>query len=96
MAQIIDKCGQMRDFREYLRAYRSYVVTHGWIRVLGFAVLWVAGMFLPAGLGTLLALPPWLAFGWMIVWALFGYFLAPYGMWKLQRAEIAKSGQPIR
>ena len=91
MTTVICECDPMRNFREYLRAYRTYIVVHGWVRVLGFAILWVSGMFLPVGIGALLELPKWLAFAWMIVWALFGYVLAPYGMWKQQRAESVKS-----
>ncbi|MDQ8729263.1 hypothetical protein [Bradyrhizobium sp. LHD-71] len=81
----------MRDFREYLRAYWVYVRTHGWVRALAFVLVWVAGMFVPAGLGELVELPKWLAITWMIGWAMLGYIFAPYGMWKQQRKAALKS-----
>jgi hypothetical protein len=86
----------MRDFREYLRAYLAHVLTHGWVKALSFVLMWVAGMFVPAGVGTLVQLPKWLAVTWMIGWAILGYILAPFGMWRQQRDEFAKSGPPER
>jgi hypothetical protein len=39
----------MRDFVEYLRAYRAYVSANlGWGKALRFAPVWLAGMFAPA------------------------------------------------
>src|SRR4029077_4583037 len=36
----------MRDFVEYLQAYRAYVSANlGWGKVLRFALVWLAGMF---------------------------------------------------
>ena len=84
----------MRDFGEYLRAYWAHVLTSGWLKALGLLLAWVAGMFVPVGARTFVQLPDWLAVTWMIGWAILGYVLAPYGMWKQQRAQIAKSGQP--
>jgi hypothetical protein len=38
----------MRDFVEYLRAYRAYVSANlGWGKALRFALVWLAGMFAP-------------------------------------------------
>ena len=84
----------MREFREYLRAYWTHMRIRGPIKAVGFVLLWVAGMFIPAGLRTLVQLPDWLAYSWMISWAVGGYVVAPYGMWKQQRAEAAKSNAP--
>jgi hypothetical protein len=87
----------MRDFGEYLRAYRAYVSTNlGWGRALVVALLWLAGMFAPLAAKTLVQLPNWIAVVWMIGWALFGYVFAPYGMWKHYRAQIASLSQPER
>ena len=86
----------MRDLREYLRAWWAYVRLRGWVKVLGFVLFWVAGMFVPLGARTLVQLPDWLAFSWMIGWAVGGYVFAPYGMWKQQRAEAARSDSPDR
>jgi hypothetical protein len=86
----------MRDFGEYLRAYWAHVLTSGWLKALGLLLAWVAGMFVPIGVRTFVQLPDWLAFTWMIGWAILGYVLAPYGMWKQQRAQIAKSGPQTR
>ena len=47
----------MQNFRDYLRAYLTYVRKHGWMKALGFALLWVAGMFVPAGARTFVQLP---------------------------------------
>jgi hypothetical protein len=60
------------------------------MKALGFALLWVAGMFVPAGARTFVQLPDWLALSWMFGWAIGGYILAPYGMWKQQRAAALK------
>jgi hypothetical protein len=84
----------MQDLREYLRAYWSYVSTHGWAKALGLALLWLAGMFVPLGARTLVQLPDWLAITWMVGWALGGYVFAPFGMWKYHRAQTASSRQP--
>jgi hypothetical protein len=84
----------MRDFVEYLRAYRAYVSANlGWGKALRFALVWLAGMFAPLASKTLLELPNWMAVTWMIVWAFLGYIFAPYGMWKHHRAQIASSSQ---
>jgi hypothetical protein len=84
----------MQNFRDYLRAYLTHVRTHGWMKALGFALLWVAGMFVPAGARTFVHLPDWVAFSWMFGWAIGGYILAPYGMWKQQRAASINSVLP--
>lgn len=86
----------MQDFRDYLRAYMDHVRKRGWMKALGFVLFWVAGMFIPAGARTLVQLPDWLGFTWMIGWAIGGYILAPYGMWKQQRAATADSASPDR
>jgi hypothetical protein len=86
----------MQDFRDYLRAYLAHVRKHGWMKALGFALLWVAGMFVPAGARNFVQLPDWLAFSWMFGWAIDGYFLAPYGMWKQQRTAAINSVSPDR
>ena len=87
----------MRDFGEYLRAYRAYVSANlGWGKALTVALVWLAGMFAPLAAKTLVELPNWLAITWMIGWALLGYIFAPYGMWKHHRAEIASPGQRDR
>jgi hypothetical protein len=52
----------MQDFRDYLRAYLAHVRRRGWMKALGFALLWAAGMFVPAGARGLVQLPDWLAF----------------------------------
>jgi hypothetical protein len=50
----------MRDFVEYLQAYRAYVSANlGWGKVLRFALVWLAGMFAPLAVKTLLELPNW-------------------------------------
>jgi hypothetical protein len=86
----------MHDFRDYLRAYWKHVRTRGLIKAAGFVLVWVAGMFVPAGARSFVQLPDWLAYAWMIGWAIGGYVVAPYGMWKHQRAEVARSGSPDR
>jgi hypothetical protein len=87
----------MRDFGEYLRAYRAYVLANlGWGKALSVALAWLAGMFAPLVAKTLHELPNWAAMTWMIVWALLGYIFAPYGMWKHHRAQIASPSQPDR
>ena len=83
----------MRDFGEYLRAYWAYVSTNlGWGKA--FAIVWLAGMFVPLGTKTLVELPDWVAITWMVGWALLGYIFAPYGMWKQHRAQIASLNKP--
>jgi hypothetical protein len=43
----------MRDFGEYLRAYRAYVSANlGWGKALRFALVWLAGMFAPLAAKT--------------------------------------------
>jgi hypothetical protein len=38
----------MRDVVEYLRAYRAYISANlGWGKALRFALVWIAGMFVP-------------------------------------------------
>ena len=67
----------MRDFVEYLRAYRAYVSANlGWGKALRFVLVWLAGMFAPLASKTLLELPNWVAVTWMIVWAFLGYIFA--------------------
>ena len=71
----------MRDFVEYLRAYRAYVLANlGWGKALSVALVWLAGMFAPLVAKTLFELPNWVAVTWMIVWAFLGYIFAPYGV----------------
>lgn len=85
----------MRDFGEYLRAYWAYVSTNlGWGKALKFAIVWLAGMFVPLGTKTLVELPDWVTITWMVGWALLGYIFAPYGMWKQHRAQIASLNKP--
>ena len=87
----------MRDFGEYLRAYRAYVSTNlGWGKALMVALVWLAGMFVPLAAKALLELPNWVSITWMIVWALLGYIFAPYGMWKHHRTQIVSLSQPER
>jgi hypothetical protein len=80
----------MRDFGEYLRAYRTYVsASLGWGKAMRAALLWLAGLLIPFIAKTLelVTLPTWVAIAWMAAWALLGYVIAPYGMWKHQRAQ---------
>jgi hypothetical protein len=78
----------MRDFAEYLRAYRVYVLaTLGWRKALTGVLVWLAGMFVPLWAKGFVQLPNWAAITWMIGWALLGYVFAPYGMWKHHRAQ---------
>jgi len=85
----------MRDFGEYLRAYRAYVAANlGWRKAVVGALVWLAGMFAPLWAKALVQLPNWVAITWMIGWATLGYIFAPYGMWKHQRTRIASSDQP--
>ena len=87
----------MRDFVEYLRAYRAYVAANlGWGKALSVALVWLAGMFAPLLAKALVEFPNWMAITWMIGWACLGYIFAPYGMWKHHRAQIAASSQPDR
>jgi hypothetical protein len=87
----------MRDFGEYLRAYRTYVLANlGWRNALMGALVWLAGMFAPLWTKALVHLPNWVAIAWMISWALLGYVFAPYGMWKHHRSQIPSSRQPDR
>ena len=76
----------MRDFGEYLRAYRAYVsASLGWGKALRAVLLWLAGLLIPFIAKTLelVTLPSWVAITWM----------APYGMWKHQRAQTASWNQ---
>jgi len=85
----------MRDFAEYLRAYRAYVSANlGWRKALMGALVWLVGMFAPLWAKALVQLPSWMAITWMIGWALLGYIFAPYGMWKHHRTQIPSSRQP--
>ena len=78
----------MRDVVEYLRAYRAYISANlGWGKALRFALVWIAGMFVPWVSKTLFELPNWVAVTWMVVWAFLGYIFAPYGMWKHHRSS---------
>ena len=87
----------MRDFGEYLRAYRAYVLANlGWGKALGVALVWLSGMFAPLLLKALLEFPNWVAMTWMIGWAFLSYIFAPYGMWKHQRTRIADLSQSDR
>jgi hypothetical protein len=87
----------MRDFAEYLRAYRAYVAANlGWRKALVGGLLWLAGMFAPLYAKAFVQLPVWLATTWMIIWALLGYIFAPYGMWKHYRTRIPNSLEPNR
>jgi hypothetical protein len=87
----------MRDFGEYLRAYRAYVAANlGWGKALRFVLVWLAGMFVPLAAKTSLGLPNWVTTTWMITWSFLGYVFAPYGMWKHHRARITSSSQPDR
>lgn len=83
----------MRDFGEYLRAYRAYVSNLGWRKALISALVWLAGMIAPLWAKTLVTLPYWVPTTWMISWAFLGYIFAPYGMWKHHRTQIPDSGQ---
>ncbi|MCA1453896.1 hypothetical protein I6F35_11800 [Bradyrhizobium sp. BRP22] len=92
---IVWQVEEMRDLGEYLRAYWTYISNNlGWGKALRFALVWLAGMFLPLFARTWVQLPEWLAIAWMICWALLGYVFAPYGMWKHHRAQITGSGEP--
>jgi hypothetical protein len=85
----------MRDLGEYLRAYWTYVSTNlGWGKALRFALVWLAGMFVPVGVRTIVQFPDWVAITWMVSWASLGYIFAPYGMWKHHRAQTISPSQP--
>ena len=85
----------MRDLGHYLRDYRAYVSTRlGWGRAFVIALIWLAGMFAPLAVRTLVELPTWLAIAWMLGWAVLGYVFAPYGMWKHHRAQVASLSRP--
>ena len=87
----------MQDLRDYLRAYGTYVSTKlGYGKALMVAVAWLAGMFAPLAVKTFVELPNWAAMTWMLGWWLLSYILAPYGMWKHQRAQMASLSQPHR
>ena len=57
---------------------------------------WLAGLFVPLVAKTLVQVPDWAPITWMIGWSLFGYILAPYGLWKHNRAEVARLSRPER
>jgi len=76
---------QMRDLRDYLRAYWAYFSTSGWLAPSLRGLIWLAGMFAPLGARAVVELPSSVTIPWMIVWAVVGYIFAPYGMWKAQR-----------
>ena len=89
----------MRDFSEYLRAYRAYVSANlSWGKALLGAIVWLAGMFAPlaAKAIALVQLPSWLMIAWMLGWAILTYVFAPYGMWKHNRAQSAGVSLPER
>jgi hypothetical protein len=87
----------MRDFGDYLRAYRAYVsASLGWRKALMGALVWLAGMFAPLWTKTFVQLPNWVAITWMIGWALLGYIFAPYGMWKHHRSQTPSARQQER
>jgi hypothetical protein len=78
----------MRDFGEYLRAYKNYVWANlGWRKALSAALVWLAGMLVPLLAKAFVQLPYWMTIAWMIGWALLGNIIAPYGMWKHQRTQ---------
>jgi hypothetical protein len=77
----------MQDLRDYLRAYWAHFSAVGWRTPLLLALVWLAGMFVPLGVRTLVELPNSIAIPWMIGWAVLGYVFAPYGMWKSQRKK---------
>ena len=87
----------MRDFGEYLLAYRSYVSANlGWPRALLRAIIWFPGMLAPLWAKTFVHIPGWLSISWMIGWASLSYIFAPYGMWKhyrtfTQNSDVRKS-----
>jgi hypothetical protein len=89
----------MRDFGEYLRVYWAYLSTGlGWVKALLGGIVWLAGMFAPLGAKALILVyvPTWLVFPWMLTWAILGYVIAPYGLWKHDRAQIASVSQSER
>jgi|1185.fasta_scaffold177089_1 hypothetical protein len=55
--------------------------------------VWATAEF---GAKTFVQLPDWLTIMWMVGCALAGYILAPYEMWKQQRAQIASLNMPNR
>ena len=70
----------MRDFGEYLLAYRTYVSANlGWLRALVGALVWLAGMLIPLWAKAFVQLPNWLAITWMVGWALLGYVFTGCG-----------------
>jgi len=84
----------MRDFGEYLRAYRAYVAANlGWRKALMGALVWLTGMFAPLWVKLFVQLPDWVPITWMIGWGSLGYIFAPYGMWKHHRTQNPSSGQ---
>ena len=85
----------MWDLGHYLRDYRAFCSTRrGRGRVLLLGLVWLAGMFAPLGVKTLVEVPNWVAFSWMFGWAVLGYVFAPYGMWKHQRTQTASLSPP--
>jgi hypothetical protein len=85
----------MKNFCEYLRLYWAYLSTgFGWAKALLGAIVWLAGMFAPLAAKTLILvnLPTWLVVPWMLAWAILGYVIAPYGLWKHYRAQTSEQG----
>ena len=60
------------------------------------ALLWFAAMFAPLGLRAIVEFPTWIAIAWMLGCALLSYVVAPFGMWRHQRAQIEGSIPPDR
>jgi len=56
-------------------------------------LVWLAGISVPLWAKAFVQLPDWAPVTWMVGWASLGYIFAPYGMWKHQRAQIARSGE---
>ena len=82
----------VREFHEYLRAPRAYVsASLGWGRAVMAAFLWLAAALV---LRAIVELPTWIAIAWMVGCALLSYVVAPFGMWRHQRAQIESSSRP--
>jgi hypothetical protein len=84
----------MRDFGEYLRAYRAYVSTNlGWRKALMIALVWLAGMFAPLWAKTLVQLPnwvskdAWLGVAWLYFCALRNVETQPHSNSKIRSAR---------
>jgi len=60
----------MRDFGEYLRAYRTYVTANlGWRKAATGAFVWLIGISIPLWAKAFVQLPDWIPITWMIGWA---------------------------